>query len=234
MIVKTITHEWTDDFLKRNAEKMDSISKRHFKQMRRYCINNRKSSVRRVRPYTIDGAKIFGVFIYLHGNQKILRSWFTLVDETREYYDLNRSINSVTMAYSIHFLRRYAERSLGNPDMELSEIIREYSFNERARVKVYNKGKEYVYASPHGIILGVYDFERNIMHAKTFVTKDMLKPTQRVAWEKVGNIACTISSAMKSGRKIEEVFLTIAEQNAKSKDAYELASDIYNEYFEDK
>lgn len=234
MIVKTITHEWTEDFLKRNSEKMDSISKRHFKQMRRYCINNRKSSVRRVRPYTMDGANIIGAFVYTHGNGKLFRSWFTLVDETREYYDLNRSINSVTMAYCIHFLRRYAERFLGNPDMEISEIIREYVFHDKARTRIYKCGKKSVYASPNGIILGILDDKRDIFHAKTFVSLDMLKPTQRRSWEKVGDRVRAISSAILSGGKLDDVLDTIEWAYSDAKELCKTAADIYNEYLEDK
>lgn len=157
------------------------------------------------------------------------------------YYVISEDMTDTTDAYSAHFFKRYAERE-GKPFV-IPNIINHYFMENRDVVKVYESKDETetVYASRNGIMLGRNDHERGITKHCTYVSRDMLQPTQEEALEA---ILCDIDNIedmrkdnapiykMKNKDCIEQIKQNRSWANSTDK-ASEIACAIYKQYFED-
>lgn len=88
-------------------------------------------------------------------------------------------------ARSMHFYKRYAERT--NKPMLFPQIIAKFELTNTHRFRIYlNKDNgDSVYATREGIELCRLERERGITKFCTFVSYNMLKDSQKKAWEMV-------------------------------------------------
>lgn len=96
---------------------------------------------------------------------------------------------------------------------------------------------KFVYAIDSGIMLGIFDFDRQILFIKTFVSLDMLKETQLRSFEKIKvNLDETRRRVMESRKSDDNEKVNFefdkAYKNLLSVDATE-ARDIYATFFEE-
>lgn len=114
-----------------------------------------------------------GVFAYLREDNVYIAMSTPVKD--KEYY----------MAMSPHFFNRYAERHL-KKKMTISKAMSFFFYDFMGAIGIYgDEDGKFVYAIDSGIMLGIFDFDRQILFIKTFVSLDMLKESQLKSFEKV-------------------------------------------------
>ncbi len=87
-------------------------------------------------------------------------------------------------AFSVHLLKRIAERRFHDKDMGIDEIlIKSGQLESNRETPIYTTpdGSSVVFATKDGIYLSSYDKKTGIYHHKTFVSEDMLGESQRKA-----------------------------------------------------
>lgn len=114
-----------------------------------------------------------GVFAYLREDNVYIP--MSTPVKNKEYY----------MAMSPHFFNRYAERHL-KKKMTISKVMSFFFYDFMGAIGIYGDDDgRFVYAIDSGIMLGIFDFDRQILFIKTFVSLDMLKESQMKSFEKV-------------------------------------------------
>lgn len=150
----------------------------------------------------------------------------------RWYYSFCADITDTMDIFSHHFFKRYAER-MHKPFL-MPVIIGQYFAHNSNLVKVYENPEngDAVYASREGLSLCRWDRERGMTKHCTFVSRDLLKPTQLEAFK---TVFCKIEEAEHDFAGIqgfEESFMAIRRW-ASTCDIYTAAAtEIYKQYFE--
>lgn len=166
-----------------------------------------------------------GVFAYLREDNVYITMSTPVKD--KEYY----------MAMSPHFFNRYAERHL-KKKMTISKVMSYFFYDFMGAIGIYgDEDGKFVYAIDSGIMLGIFDFDRQILFIKTFVSLDMLKETQLRSFEKIkANLDETRRRVMESRKSDDNEKVNFefdkAYKNLLSVDATE-ARDIYATFFEE-
>lgn len=166
-----------------------------------------------------------GVFAYLREDNVYIAMSTPVKD--KEYY----------MAMSPHFFNRYAERHL-KKKMTISKVMSYFFYDFMGAIGIYgDEDGKFVYAIDSGIMLGIFDFDRQILFIKTFVSLDMLKETQLRSFEKIKvNLDETRRRVMESRKSDDNEKVNFefdkAYKNLLSVDATE-ARDIYATFFEE-
>lgn len=166
-----------------------------------------------------------GVFAYLREDNVYIAMSTPVKD--KEYY----------MAMSPHFFNRYAERHL-KKKMTISKVMSYFFYDFMGAIGIYgDEDGKFVYAIDSGIMLGIFDFDRQILFIKTFVSLDMLKETQLRSFEKIkANLDETKRRVMESRKSDDNEKVNFefdkAYKNLLSVDVTE-ARDIYATFFEE-
>jgi len=121
------------------------------------------------------------------------------------YYILNPSLEEMC-AVTSHFLCRYAERT-GFP-FSVQEALGRFSVENAYQKSIYWTEDRTVFACRQGLILAEWDKKRNFLVWKTFVSLDMLKDTQREAYEKIIVILDVMGEAYSKAHSNRELIFT--------------------------
>lgn len=139
------------------------------------CVDFKTPNAEYKVSFNVYGGENFfsGVFVYLREDNVYIAMSTPVKD--KEYY----------MAMSPHFFNRYAERHL-KKKMTISKAMSYFFYDFMGAIGIYGDEEgRFVYAIDSGIMLGIFDFDRQILFIKTFVSLDMLKETQLRSFEKI-------------------------------------------------
>lgn len=139
------------------------------------CVDFKTPNAEYKVSFNVYGGENFfsGVFAYLREDNVYIAMSTPVKD--KEYY----------MAMSPHFFNRYAERHL-KKKMTISKAMSYFFYDFMGAIGIYGDEEgRFVYAIDSGIMLGIFDFDRQILFIKTFVSLDMLKETQLRSFEKI-------------------------------------------------
>lgn len=133
--------------------------------------------------------------------------------------------------YTSHFFDRYKERM--NIKGGIKQCVKQFSKHSVSMVCIYRKNGQFVFCMDDGLVLGVEDELLQMSVCCTFVSYDLLKDSQRTAFNKVKDVVDEIRSAHiqlhKQGVSFTDSTKLIEE---KFKSVYESAAEIYAWYFE--
>lgn len=242
MITYNMTSEEISNQVDKDRERILKFISYRYKEMERSL---RKGLIRRKAYRIIDykcGYNNYKIILYIeskfHTFSLLIRDDLTneLIDVT---YSWESQIDPVPYtARSIHFFRRYAERFLQQPDLEINKSILEYYKDYTCSVIMYRDGEKIVYAGRDGITLTIFDEERYIVHAVTFISFNLLKETQFAAWFKAQRASIKIDrlarmELQENGKMSPDsaMFWQLSKEEMLS---LEEASDIYSIYFKNK
>lgn len=155
-------------------------------ELRKWALRNRQKTVWRSLIHNAYGMKFLLVLKWC-GYSQSCHFINVYCEETNEWIDDTPADKGMS-AYSTHFLRRYAERILGDKDIPIEKAMMLFIKRNIAQVNVYADGNDTVYASDDGIALCKYDERRSLTIRKTFVSLDMLKETQSAAYDKIRHV----------------------------------------------
>ncbi len=91
-------------------------------------------------------------------------------------------------AYTQHFLRRYAERILGNPDLTPLRTFVLLMTRTDVKILLHQSGADSVYAGVEGLFMNHRDQDRDLDVSKTCVSLDMMKQSQSEAYRKMADL----------------------------------------------
>lgn len=165
---------------------------------------------------------------------------FVYCKETNDYYPAitlmhTRDIDTMHYSYTVHFLHRYAERVLDNPSMPINQVFVQLNKDIAYAAVIYQSGDDKVLATPKGIILQRYDRKRRIDVCKTFVSADLLRPSQMKAFSAVADILSKYTEQFhdmkdRDDRIVRNVTKDFLERGVTAPDLFA----IYGEYFKNK
>lgn len=183
MITSTMTANEILDVFDKDFDRVKAFMFHKQKAIRRELLKSRKKLTTRSFEYKTDNAEyILSIFCDKKGDAHM--STFAYVRDTNEYLFKAAELGMRTvMSFSVHLLKRFAERELNNRELPMTEILRE--FNKQFFIlQVYSdKQGRRVFAMPNGLVLGKYDTKRDMLLHKTYVSTDMLTQSQYEAWE---------------------------------------------------
>lgn len=160
---------------------------------------------------------------------------FMYCKETNDYYAAavldNEWLNQEQFSYTTHFLHRYAERALGDPDMSINRIIAHIEREVAYSVLLYTDGDDKVLASSMGLFLQKYDRARGINVCKTFVSVEMMRTSQIKAFELIGGLIKKHSERFTRSGHTESIAKDFAEDCLRNGVFQKDLSDAYGEYF---
>lgn len=186
MIVATMNGKEVLDVMKRDSDRVIAWAVHREKELFRELRKSRREIIAKSYDYHTDNADYI-IILKCNKNGYVSRLRFAFIKETLEYVVLGTA-NGIRgmISYSVHLLKRYAERVLHDKSMPIHKVLLKFSF-EDASVCIYNDNKFFVVAKEKGICLGEYDSRRDIVIHKTFVSFDLLKETQFQAWNKISD-----------------------------------------------
>lgn len=174
----------------------------------------------------------------IRGKDLVASGIFVYEKERNVYISMFRTLrdSGCYMAFSVHFLNRYAERYLKRnipPTKSLSYFVSSFI---GGMVLYISEDFKIVYATNGGIMLGNIEPYKKIIYMNTFVSLEMLKSSQNSSYGKVK--ACIDKScerfARAKGTGDEEIGYIAGEQihhNMAELDNSE-AMEIYSTFFE--
>lgn len=184
MIVATMTSSEITQLLLQDVDRVKAYDSHKEKLLMRELRKSHLESVAQSYEYHTDNADYI---IVLRINRKgyVSRLRFAYIQQTLEYVSpVTLGLIKGIMSYSVHLLRRYAERVLHDKSLPIKTILLKFTKDFIASC-LYRDGNRFVSGCAQGICLGEYDERRGILMFKTFVSLDMLKESQLAAWEKV-------------------------------------------------
>lgn len=148
------------------------------------------------------------------------------------YYELTQSnIGDDIIVYTSHFLDRYQERMKVVGDRR--HVLTMYRKNNQTYHRIHSKNKYCVYAMRDGLALAIASPERTTF--VTFVSYDMLKPSQKAAFDKVRLLfrkdVKIIKERRDEGYDDQSIINMLHLANA---DMFEGAETLYDMFFQDK
>lgn len=164
-----------------------------------------------------------------HGSQK----W---------YYNFNEQVMDPMDVFSTHFFRRYAERE--GYEFKIPEIITRYIMENCNTVKIYESedAEESAYASRNGIDLCRAVRQLGFTRHCTYVSRDMLGPTQEQALQVIVKDLDRIETTQRQfkplykskGQDAFEKIDAIRDWSASAIESHIIAKHIYKQYFEEE
>lgn len=148
------------------------------------------------------------------------------------YYELlqNGSGDDI-IAYTSHFLDRYQERMKVVGDRK--HVLMRYRKTNQMYHRIHKRGKYCVYAMRDGLALAISEEER--VTFVTFVSYDMLKPSQKASFDKVrcffGKDVQITKAARDRGYDNMSIITLFRAANF---DIYDNANYLYDLFFQDK
>lgn len=136
-------------------------------------------------------------------------------------------------AYTQHFLMRYAERTHLPEGLDLDDILMEFINSNSVMAALYYDEKKLrsVHATPKGVVLSVEIPDSPWRINKTFISVDMLKPSQREAYRAVLHILDQRLNIAARCSSDEEALCELMENSSSVRTDLQEAFDIYGEYF---
>lgn len=157
-----------------------------------------------------------------------------LRDYARTYYVFPKSAldNKIRM-FSSHLIKRYAER-IGIPFSEKS--LFEFINRNICQCCIYKDNPDeptkMVYAAADGLILSQVT-DKNLCIGRTFISKDMLKTTQREAFERIyDTVVDATTQTAKSLRMGYDKDRFASQYSRENRYIFESCQEIYTKYFE--
>lgn len=166
---------------------------------------------------------------------------FIYIQETNEYVcvdDLASESNAKLFAYTPHYVQRYAQRFMQNPNLTINQSFAAIERNFGICFKIYEDDKNEVMAMSEGLALAKINQARDIVIYKTFISTDLLKTSQVEAYEKVASLLEDFTPKFKSlghygslyDSLMREVVNKINELNISLEDTQK----IYGKFFQDQ
>lgn len=165
------------------------------KQWRKLVLRSNRTR-RMVKVYSLSCAKSHQDYLFVCVWEPDVRrfDYFVLFAVVRDfahtyYISCGEEDDTPMTAYTDHFFHRYAERTGMPPDTTIEQAIAAYYRGYTQPVLLYSDEDDAhmhraVYAERQGIKLTEIDPERWFLY-RTFVSLNMLKPTQRAAYRTV-------------------------------------------------
>lgn len=156
------------------------------------------------------------------------------------YYLASEDLTDTTNIYSAHFFKRFAERT--GRVYSMPETATQYFMDNQNLVLIYESEDEMqsAYASRAGIMLCRWDKERGLSKFCTYVSRDMLKPTQEQALTAILGDIERREAMIKKTRPVYKMELKDCEKLTRdnidwsnSIDSSEIACAIYRQFYED-
>lgn len=219
-------------FFERNAERLEQVEKEQHRVMRKWCLRNHKRTMAKSVIRNVEGTCMAFLCRYELRGAGLICYKYAYIKETNEWV-CKMYGKKQCFAVTPHWLRRYGERVLGKQD-EPSKVLMQFVKRNDSSAVVYANGNNLVRACRDGITLGRYDESRDMEVFKTFVGLDMLKRTQRAAYDAVQSLFAeegfSVSDTVQRHQEISQSWnwndnLVVFSQCAK-------AFDAYAEYFE--
>lgn len=224
-----------DKFLERKRQE--------FKKVQKNVVNNQ--SCIRLYPYFSKESNQKYILAMMVSTQYGDKQRHTLViadvdgGEKGRLFVMGSKGYNLTHAIRVHFLNRHNER-MGYHDETTMKKLARYLLNGYFYCSFWyeeedKRYKENVCGCQHGIALCEVDTKYYVRYYHTFVTKEMLKDSQRRAFEKVVSDDFENRSAelYRTFRKSEREGLEWLEGlDISESERRKMAKDIYNEYFE--
>lgn len=231
MLTARSTPEDIARFIEKNAERMAGIEEELGRQLRKLCIRNRMKTAARSVVKTVDGTRVAFLCRYELRGFGFVCYHQMYVSETNEWLSRVYARSDCAFSITAHCVRRYAERCLGDRDMPAEKVLMQLTKRNACFYTVYyDDAGHQVRACRDGLFLCLMDERRSILVQKTFVSMDMLKRTQRAAYDAVQRlflregfgVSETVESALNS--RFDALVIPTCER----------AIDIYAEFFKDK
>ncbi len=163
---------------------------------------------------------------------------YMYIKETNEYVVVTAkdalADDTCLVVFTPHYIRRMGERIHGDRNMDVNKILTYFILHSNTAINIYHKGNDYVFAIHGGISLARYDSKRELMVLKTFVSKEMLKNTQKVAFGRVASLVDKFDKFTEDeSERNGNTSRTILSQMGKELDEIDLEeiNDIYGQYF---
>lgn len=214
----------------RHRERIDKWCDYRLVELRKWCIGHHVKSAWKTLTHEAYGLR-YMVVLYYGGITKSGKVVLAFCNETNEW------VEDVPVSYGMctsttHFFRRYAERALGDKEMALEKAAQYFVTRNAANICVYCKGDDFVYAVNDGIILCRLDRKRSILVRKTFVSMEMLRHTQKTAYDKIKDVLAhyedKVRECARSGTSVTSVTIDSTYAHILMNEA----NDIYKQYFE--
>lgn len=181
--------------------------------------------------YELDGITCWHL---RHGNGHLFHYSNLIVipfaNDKYQYIDWS-SKGTYHFKYTSHFFDRYKERM--NVKGSVKQCVKQFSKKSTSMVCIYRKNGQFVYCMDDGLVLGVEDEQLKLSVCCTFVSYDLLKYSQRSAFNKIQDIVGEIRKAhvelYKHGVSHENSTIVVEER---FKNVSEAAAKIYSWYFE--
>lgn len=232
MLVATMTSREVFDVMQKDVDRLAAFSYHKEKSLMSELRKSRREMVSQSYDYHTPNADYI---IVLRCNRKgyVSRMRFAFIEETLEYVSSAiQGKSKGVVSYSVHLLRRYAERVLHDSSLPMRKIFLKFC-QDSVFACIYTDKDYLVTATETGICLGKYDQTRDIIVNRTFVSRDMLKETQLSAWNKVERfVKVALDARNKYGmnsKEFQAILRAIPQEMALSR---EEAAKIYASYFE--
>lgn len=241
MITLTMTAEEISNSVDKDRERIKRFINYRFKDIDREMRKGFRKNAYKVIDYNVN-SNMYKLLLYIEDKRRT----FTILavnNFTNELLDVTYSINTTDPAVpytarSIHFFRRYAERYLQQPDMDINKVILEFYKDCNCSVILYMKDNKIVYAGMEGITLATFEKEKLIIHVVTFISLPMLKLSQFSAWLKAQEASIKLDAMVKeeleTTGKLTPMNAFTWQLNKHEMLTLKEAGEIYDMYFKDK
>lgn len=155
-------------------------------ELYRSLRRNKVNSIITAYDYKTSNAD-YKVTFYIRGKQVSVSGIFGFVKERNAYIAMTsvQKAEDYYMAFSIHLIKRYAERYL-KKNISVPKALSHFVYDHTGSMLIYWDGNNrLVYAINGGIMLGIADPNKHIVYMNTFVSLDMLKDSQVKSYDKI-------------------------------------------------
>ena len=231
MLVATMSSSEVFDTLEKDLERVAAFTAHKEKALMKELRKSRLEMVSQSYDYHAPNADYI---IIVRCNRKgyVSKLRFAFIKETLEYVGIVTQLgHRGIVSYSVHLLRRYAERVLHDTSLPMRKIFLKFTQNS-VTACLYTDKDFFVTACDDGICLGKYVHTRVIIVHRTFVSVDMLKEKQLMAYEKIeGYVTLALAVRNKYGLYSEEFQKFQAEIPEKISLSADEAQRIYASYY---
>lgn len=231
MLVATMSSSEIFNMLEKDVERIDSFISHKEKILMRELKKSRLEMVSQSYDYHTPNADYI---IIVRCNRKgyVSKLRFAFIQETLEYIGVVTQLgHRGIVSYSVHLLRRYAERVLHDTSLPMRKIVQKFMQNS-VTACLYTDKDFFVTACDEGICLGKYDHTRGVIVHRTFVSVDMLKEKQLLAWEKLdGYVTHALAIRNEYGLHSEQFQKILSDIQEKMSLSADEAQRIYASYY---
>ena len=184
MIVSTMSSTEIFNLMDKDLDRIRAYVVHREKELTRELRKSRRDMVSQAYDYHTPNADYVLVLRCLK-NGYVSRLRFAFIKETLEYVTIG-TVGGCKgiVSYSVHLLRRFAERALHDTSLPMRKILLKFTQQDVSSCLYYDDDF-FVTACEQGICLGKFDKKREVILNRTFVSIDMLKESQMKAWEKI-------------------------------------------------